>query len=1089
MPHVQYLSASVKELAQTLAANVLEVKQADPFAEVGIVVASLVQARYLKKIFLDAGVPGINVQMWTLDDLTEMAVDAVNRAGIFPEPLPLRSDISGIERELAVDVAIACTKLTYFEGVQRFHGFSASLLGLFKEIEDSAFSELLLDGADDSPRGRDLALLFASYLETLGPRISREKHSGLLCSALELAQRSGTDLKLPSIVRAYGFSELTGLQQRFFKALALHSDLELYVRSTSHGEDETAPRAEDILPGLSPRQKVITVPCSDERSSCSLRALEAPGPENEVREAIREALKISSRSQIDLKEMAFVVRDRAYDPLLFKQLLTYKIPFYMQNAFRITDSVAFTFLRTATALLENDHLRGDVVTLAGLVTSADEHASLDISLREHEFTGGLTKLTAFAKVLKRSPEDPAVRGLQKVLGISEKLRRARKAAKLSEAAQIFASLLEEHKDLLRGSSMLPVGSNSLILDIYKNLHDSSFEEVLAQITKFTRLDLASGLVAEKDLMALLWDHLARELAGTYLSYGTFMKDGLNVLTPNQFRGLTFKVVLVLGTSSKTYPTIWSQDALMPDRSRQALNKRADGGYRGLTLARDQVIQEQYLLAEMAAQAEDTIVFSFSTQDDLNKKASSISFYALELLGREAEEALTREDAPGHSKIYNRVTLSDVYLSPVAEKLDRRDALKELLATDRVGLVRYLLSRRPAFKRRACAVRSRYLTRSLTAYDGMMDGEGLELLRGQYLLRDTAKISPSRLEKYAKCPFNYFMIYVLGAQPLSEPEHLIELDPQTRGTLFHKILRIGSEEALSVGMLDPGTDLNELRPYFLSAAKQVLSELEDNGQIGYPLLWSIRKNELLGEIMELIDRGYLVAATSSEDLTKAHRQGPVPKYFEHSFDVSFSQVLDGYVSSNELERSKRIFGDARLYGSIDRIDQAEDGRFEVIDYKTGKFITGKDGLQDESLNRGATLQVPLYSFAYAAQRMEQDEPVDLPGSRGRYLYATKRGGFKELSYSLSDPSVLADEIAGTMSRIGESIEQGIFIPYELMKGKKGCKYCDQVELCDLRILPISAHKMADPRVQELLQLVAPKGEDTTGSGGGEDEADE
>ena len=49
------------------------------------------------------------------------------------------------------------------------------------------------------------------------------------------------------------------------------------------------------------------------------------------------------------------------------------------------------------------------------------------------------------------------------------------------------------------------------------------------------------------------------------------------------------------------------------------------------------------------------------------------------------------------------------------------------------------------------------------------------------------MSPTRLEVWAKCPFDYFMEHVLRVEVPERPEEVYEISPLERGSLVHAVL--------------------------------------------------------------------------------------------------------------------------------------------------------------------------------------------------------------------------------------------------------------------------------------------------------------
>ena len=87
------------------------------------------------------------------------------------------------------------------------------------------------------------------------------------------------------------------------------------------------------------------------------------------------------------------------------------------------------------------------------------------------------------------------------------------------------------------------------------------------------------------------------------------------------------------------------------------------------------------------------------------------------------------------------------------------------------------------------------------------------------------VSASALERWATCPFQYFLSRVLRLETLPDPES-DEISPLERGSLVHKILE------RFVGR--PGREIENL----LAQAEEEFAYAERSGMTGYHLLWEI-----------------------------------------------------------------------------------------------------------------------------------------------------------------------------------------------------------------------------------------------------------
>ncbi len=177
-----------------------------------------------------------------------------------------------------------------------------------------------------------------------------------------------------------------------------------------------------------------------------------------------------------------------------------------------------------------------------------------------------------------------------------------------------------------------------------------------------------------------------------------------------------------------------------------------------------------------------------------------------------------------------------------------------------------------------------------------------------------------LEDQARCPFNAFAIWRLGATPLPTP--VIGLDPRVRGNLVHEALEYfwtglsGSDE---LAALDDETRQARVRD---AVARACAPLHRDDYSARYLALEENRLGRLLGEWLEKVE---------------LHRQP--------------FQVL-----STEQSLGLEIAG-LHLRLRIDRTDQLADGRRVLIDYKTGNAGIGT--LADDRL---VDPQLPLYALA-------------------------------------------------------------------------------------------------------------------------------
>jgi len=209
---------------------------------------------------------------------------------------------------------------------------------------------------------------------------------------------------------------------------------------------------------------------------------------------------------------------------------------------------------------------------------------------------------------------------------------------------------------------------------------------------------------------------------------------------------------------------------------------------------------------------------------------------------------------------------------------------------------------------------------------------LEFLRGK-----TARLSPTDLESFLQCPFQFFGRRTLRLKPApARPEE--RLDFLTQGSIVH--------EVLAAWWASQG----DVAPLF----EDVFARYVEAERIPWGYHTERLRNAMLDDL-----RGFAA-------------DGRWPR--------------GEYQSRMEEKFAFRLDESLEIAGKIDRLDTAPDGHAYVIDYKYSNAQNTKDKLKDENL-----LQAPLYLMA--AERFFGVKAAGMfyVGLRGGVEYA----GWKEI----------------------------------------------------------------------------------------------
>jgi ATP-dependent helicase/DNAse subunit B len=481
------------------------------------------------------------------------------------------------------------------------------------------------------------------------------------------------------------------------------------------------------------------------------------------------------------------------------------------------------------------------------------------------------------------------------------------------------------------------------------------------------------------------------------------------------RGRSFDVVFLPGLAEGLFPRRSLEDPLLLDEHRIKLAA-------GLTTQSQRVSTERMLLRSAAAAAALQIVVSYPRMDVTQGRARVPSFYALEVIRaaegrlpnlrefekRAARAASSRLDWPAPADARDAIDDAEYDLAALQSSLNIRGA-------DATGSARYLMQLNDALAR-SLRTRARRWLNFWSPADGIVkpDSATVQALEPQRLANRS--YSPSALQQFAACPYRFALHAVFEFRPREEPARLEQMDPLTRGALFHSAQFELFRALASAGAL-PVT--GDGLPAALDLADRVLDRVsakyEDDLAPAIPRVWKSEIENLRTDLRTWLQQ---VAATQSEW---------IPAHFEFAFGLPLDTHRDPASTSQEAVIAEGV----RLRGSIDLIERhSKTGALRITDHKTGK--SPKD--RPQYVGGGAILQPLLY--ALAAEKL-----LDHPVTSGRLYFCTQRGDFSTVDIPLNDDS--RARLLRVLSTIDRSIEDG-FLPAAPQAGV--CALCDYSSVC-------------------------------------------
>ncbi len=453
---------------------------------------------------------------------------------------------------------------------------------------------------------------------------------------------------------------------------------------------------------------------------------------------------------------------------------------------------------------------------------------------------------------------------------------------------------------------------------------------------------------------------------------------------------------IVGLDASRVSAMAGADPILTDAARRDLL--------GLPTSRERAVLRRYELAELLAGLPGAVTLSFSAWDATEGRAVPPATEMLQAL-----RLLRGHAAVTYSDLHNALGTLASAVPQGAGRLDAGDVWLSAL-TSAAGVLHsathLVESVYPHLQRGQQARRARE-ERQFTAYHG-------KLRRAASMNRI---FSATQLEALGTCPRRYLYRYVLRV----EPPELIEFDPERwldpleRGSLLHRTYEHTLRRARERGV-DYGA-----REFWEIAATALRESI------------TLTRDRLPPPGEEVFKREERELAEDLRRFVRLMRRDR-PAWIE--LELRFGEGDRPFMVET-------VLGPLRLRGAIDRIDQMEDGRLLVIDYKTGR----KYGYwPSRPFQGGRRIQHVVYSLA--ASRLLEREVAKM-----EYHFPTLRGENQTAEYW---PRQLgsAEEALARLQRIAGG---DVFATTD---DARDCRYCDFAAVC--RAIPGEFGSAESPR---------------------------
>jgi CRISPR/Cas system-associated exonuclease Cas4 (RecB family) len=517
-----------------------------------------------------------------------------------------------------------------------------------------------------------------------------------------------------------------------------------------------------------------------------------------------------------------------------------------------------------------------------------------------------------------------------------------------------------------------------------------------------------GPVSLKDVLGMLRERLGEVSARSVSNPG----GKVLVASVDEARGRVFDVVFVPGLAEKLFPQRVVEDPLLSDEQRKLLSADLDN-------QSQRVASERAALALAVGAARKRVVLSYPRFESDKSRPRVPSFYALEAiraaegqlpgfaeLGRRADEASqTRMGWPAPKDAAQAIDDAEYDLAQLRELLTGATKSAD-------GAAHYLLNASPRL-RRALQFRARRWRPEWRYVDGLVEPNALtrEALGARHTRLLERGFAVTALEKYAACPYRFYLATVAGLRPRRVSAAIEEMDAATRGLVLHQLLRNASVKLHEQGLFSPATDFLQAKRVLMAAINEQAAACRDELAPAIPRVWDDAISDMAADLVRW--------------LQVTRESGWQPIHFEHEF----GRPGTGAGAADEAAGPIMLHFGLPLQGVIDAIEQSGDS-LRATDYKTG---TPPE--TNVVVGGGRQLQPTLYSLV-----LEQLFP-QRPVTGGNAFYCTTKGQFLRNEVALAEPARTA--AAAVHRTIAAAFQEGFF---PAAPADKACDFCDFRKVC-------------------------------------------
>ncbi|RDY23408.1 helicase-exonuclease AddAB subunit AddB [Romboutsia maritimum] len=400
-------------------------------------------------------------------------------------------------------------------------------------------------------------------------------------------------------------------------------------------------------------------------------------------------------------------------------------------------------------------------------------------------------------------------------------------------------------------------------------------------------------------------------------------DQVLVSSVDRMKNPNTKYLYLVGTTDGIFPLISKDKGILSDNDRETLEEK---GVEVDIDSKTKTFEEQFLVYKAITSTTENLIVTYPISDHEGKTLRpSVIISRLKKIFTNIDNKsyLIDENKKTNDEILNKITVKAPTFNALINEIKKFDESKKI-NNIWLDIYRYYLGDEEYSHIVKKVIKG-------LSYTNQVDKVKEEQLKKLY---QNNLLSVSRLEKYAQCPFAYFIQYGLKAKERKE----YSFTAPDLGTFIHNILDTFSKSLSKDNLQWRDIDEKYIRTNVSIIVDEIVSKIP-----GYILNSSERYKYLAYRLKNM-----LIAAISI--ISEQIKQGSFePIDYEVGFGVKGKYPPIKIVLDNGQE--------INLIGQIDRVDEFEEGNdkyIRIVDYKSGN-----KSLSLSDIYYGLQLQLMVY----------------------------------------------------------------------------------------------------------------------------------